>query len=220
MTPLWWFLFVLLFGIVVSRRLSRGPWRRATVAEAHGMRVVWESYLAATDAAEGTAAAALVSPATLADMERIRDLALHAAPAALRQEEVLVQVRVLLVRAVLAGEALAAMDGRQLFAALVDAGWTNLRAAGHDLRQFQRDGVRGRAMYVSAQHGGGGWIGFEPAGASWRLDLAELTQRAARAYAAVARRSKLAADVFVRTLAGETIGRPLDETIWSPLRGS
>ena len=182
------------------------------------MRGVWDRYVAAAKIRDGVAAAACVSDATLTDYDRVRLLALHATPAALRAQSLLTRVRVLMLRTLYRAGHLAAIDGRQLFAVTVEAGWTELEAAATStLRNFEVGAGGGRARYVSGQHGAGPWLGFLPVDGDWRIAMNDLLPPAEAAYRHMLRRSKLDEDAFVLHMVGAALERAVDESLWAPL---
>lgn len=192
--------------------------RAATEAEADAVRDTMRRYVDAALARRGDEAASVVGQRTLDHYDWLRTLALHAGPTELDGVRLMDRMRAITLRARYSPEELKGSDGRSCFARFVADGLANVEGmAGWSLRDVRIEGDEASAEYVSKTHGASG-MRFQfhrvPTGA-WRIHLESAIPAAELLFQDLARRSGVSEALFLQLLAGEMVGRSVDETIWT-----
>ena len=207
-------------GAAATPRASSVAQQRGSSPDAAALVKVWEDYRRALIERNGAAAVALVTPASVADYERVRQLALTLSRAELLQADTLDRYLVLMLRARLSGTELRGMSGADLLRISVEKGWvgSNLPGGIKFLRidgdsafvTIVRDGARSASEIPVLKRVDGRWF----------VDLIELTRLSRPALLALF--SKLAdaggTDVNAAMVAviAKLIGARPPDTIWDP----
>lgn len=188
---LWVSLLCLLSGCAI---LSRGTPAKNTEAEAvYALASAWVNTVATRD----PGMVELVRKSDLAYYESLRDAALEAGPAALRELHPTDQLQVLFLRTAFSPEDLAAMRGRDLLLLAVLRGWIGVDLRRTDtLQEIVVDGdtATGRLYkFGRADRPDRGLQYFVREGVRWRVDLRGERERLRSDFAAFVSRSGLSA---------------------------
>lgn len=211
---------VLLQASAASAGTTPSVAQRGTSPDAAALVKVWEDYRRALVERNGAAAVALVTPASVADYERVRQLALTLSRAELLQADTLDRYLVLMLRARLSGTELRGMSGADLLRISVEKGWVGSNLPGGI--KFLR--IEGDSAFVTIMRDGARSASEIPVlkrvDGRWFVDLIELTRLSRPALLALF--SKLAdasgTDVNGAMVAviAKLIGARPPDTIWDP----
>ncbi|MEM1414532.1 MAG: hypothetical protein AAGH15_06515 [Myxococcota bacterium] len=192
-------------------------------ADAAKAAEVWDGYIAALVARNGSAAAALVMPDTHAWYERMARLALRGSAEEVRSLDLMGRMTTLMFRARLPADTLERLSGRELFALAVDRGWVGSQLP----RGFQLTRVDGARGFGTFQTPAGTSPELElmrraPGGDGWRLNLMQVMNLGRDALQQVlqgmADQAGTDVDTALLGLLSQVVGRRLGPEIWQPLR--
>ena len=186
----------------------------------------FERYKAALAARDGAAAVALVTPASHAHHERVRDLALRAPRAEVEALPLTDRLLVFRLRHEFTADELRPLSGADLVRTGVEEAWSSPRTMQPlSVAAVETDGA-GAAVATATRAGESvpGRLLFRPGGpAGWRLDLVELARGSDTALQAAlefrAGRAGVDLDTAVRWSIEDTSGYLVDKDLWAPLEG-
>jgi hypothetical protein len=198
----------------------------ATASEDEGtaagrIRESFADYRAAILADAGTAAAEMVSSASIEYFASMRQLALYASSKEVRSQSLVDQMQILTFRHRIDAERLRAMSSKQLFAYTVDRGWTgkagvlelelgSIRVVGDvAFVNVLKDGkpTRLEYQYVREQN-------------TWLWDMEPALHSTNKGLKMLAAQRELSNEELVLALVEATYGGPVQPTIWNPLFGA
>jgi hypothetical protein len=184
----------------------------------------FERYKAALMARDGAAAISLVTPASLAHHERLRDLALHAPQAVVEALPLADRILVFRLRHEFTAGELLPLSGADLVRLGVEEAWSSPKAMQPLAVAAVEAGGDGGALAAVTRAGEPVPVRlvFRPGpGGGWRLDLVELARGSDAALEAALRSRAERAGVDFHTAVTwaieDTSGHLVDKDLWRPL---
>lgn len=178
---------------------------------------VFDQYQAALLAADGDAAAALVTQSTLDDFEKQRMRALTASRETLEARTLIDQMTTLMMRQRIPAEELRSLDGRGLFALAVDEGWIG-RESVEDAEIVVTE-RRGRVVFAAPVVNGTQGpplFRFVETPEGWRLNLIALMQASRPLFNTLQAESGLDREAFLDAMVEAVTGIRVTDAHWEP----
>jgi hypothetical protein len=186
------------------------------------VRAAFERYRAAAEARDGAAAVALVTPASQAYYQRLRDLALNAPRAEVAALPMADRLMVFRLRHEFTTAELAPLTGADLIATSIAEAWSSPKALQPiAIASVELAGDGAIALPTRAGEPVPLRLVFCPAAGAWQLDLQELARGADAALEATlqlrAKRARVDLDTAMRWAIEDTSGQLVDKDLWLPL---
>ena len=186
------------------------------------VQAAFERYVAALAARDGAGAASLVTPASLAHQDRLRDLALHAPRAQVEALPMANRLMVLRLRHEFTAAELRPLSGADLLHASVEEAWSSPKP----LQVLTIAGVEATGATAAATVTRAGEpvplrLLFRRSPAGWQLDLPELARGSDAALEATlsfrADRAKVPLGTVLQWAIEDASGHLVDKDLWAPL---
>jgi len=181
------------------------------------VRQAFDAYKSAVLNGDGSAAAALLSAATVDYYVTMRDHALYAAEQEVRGFEGMDMLMVLRLRDAIAVDRLREMTGNDLVIYAVSEGW--IGKASVESLSITAVKVEGDTAVadVLTEHGPyAGGFRFQREADVWKLDLLQVMQVGNAAFDQLARQRGIKREDFAFSLLEQLNGAPVDPAIWQP----
>jgi hypothetical protein len=186
--------------------------------EAPAVEKAFADYRQAVLDKKGDAAADLIAPATIAEYQKYRDLALKGDEKTVKGLSISGRTNVLMMRHRVGKDQLKSMNGKKIVAYAVDQGWigeegvkragvTDVEVSGSAATaKVTVNGQKSDEMFHFAKHDG-----------KWTIDLVPNLPRADVLFQKMASESGQGENEFLFQILGLLTGRPVTDAIWQPL---
>lgn len=182
---------------------------------------VHKDYRTAVENRDGATATGLLADVSIEHFDQLRNAALSMDEEELRKQEPSYQLFVLKLRRDVDAATLQSLDGRGLFAHIVDAGWQEAGAEAMQIGDVQRQGddrafaqvyadgapTRERAYFVLEESG-------------WKLNILPNFSGSDRRLSDTAAESGIPIDEYILSQLQLTSEEPIAEMIWQPLEAT
>ena len=204
-------LLAAVFTCGVASCSSRSP-------EAPDVEKAFADYRQALINQKGAAAADLVAPATIAEYQQFRDLALNGDEATVRGLSLTRRTNVLMMRHRMGKDLLKTMDGKKALAYAVDQNWigkegvqkagvTDVDVSGSNATaKVTVNGQKSNEKFHFVKHDG-----------KWTIDLVQNFPQADMVVRKMATDAEMGENEFLFEILEMLSGRPVTDAIWQPL---
>lgn len=181
------------------------------------VRAAFAAYKSAVLARQGERAADQVTPGTLREYARYRELALSAPRTELEALPMTERLQVLIIRARVPARDLRAMDGRTVFTHAVDRGWIGREGVERsELGTLQVDGDHAAARLKIGTVEMPFDFEFEREQGRWHFNLIPLVTMSEDVFKQLARQNGVSENEMVMTLVRGLSEAPVDDSLWDP----
>ncbi len=188
------------------------------------VRAAFDRYRAALTAKDGAAAAAMVTPSSIAYHERLRDQALHAPRQEVSALPMADRLMVFRLRHEFTADELRPRSGADLIRTSAEEAWSSPKPL-QVLTIASVERTQGAAVAIPTRAGEPVPLRlvFRPASGGWQLDLVALARSSDAALESSlrfrAKRAGVDLDTAVKWAIEDTSGHLVDKDLWSPLAG-
>jgi hypothetical protein len=186
--------------------------------EASDVEKAFAAYRQALLDQKGAEAADLVAPATIAEYQTFRDLALKADEATLRGLSLTRRTNVLMMRHRVGKDLLKPMDGKKALAYAVDQNWIGkegVQKAG--ITDVEVSGIRATAKVTVNGNESNEMFHFVKHDGNWTIDLVPTFAKADILFGKMAADAGMGENEFLFKVLSMVSDRPVTNKIWQPL---
>jgi hypothetical protein len=200
-----------LFVLSVPRAAESAP------DPVQAVKAAFDGYRAALKEGDGVTAARIVDSQTLKYYGTMKQMALTAPAAKVKQQSFLDRLMIVILRLRVELDRLRAMSSKQLFAHGVEQGWISKNSVANV--QLGAVSVTKNTAVAQALRQGKPIplsFSFHKEGGRWRFDLQALMQQVNASMVQLAKQRKLGENELILLMASQATKKPVPKDIWDP----